>query len=265
MEEKKIGHPLLERKRLAAELRLKRIELELKRKELQAKVKEEKYYKIFGLSPLVTAILAGTLSVIGSIAVNYYQGKQGRELESAKSKATESLERQKQTHELILKMIGTDNPNQAAKNLQFLVQAGLIEDKDGRIAELVNNPNKIPVLPASTPTGIRTTNSHPKGTQSTPHTSPEKASLAVATALSSVSALVRIDSVQPLKISPPDLFNLTFKESGVVDDASMELFKQSLATLLPEIREDIQRMPSNVNTRIGDVLAYIRASLLASG
>lgn len=144
MEEDNKADLQLARNRLASDLRLKRIELDLKRKELEAKSKEG---KLSGLSPLLTAIIAGAISIVGGVIANYYQGKHNLELERYKFDKNEELELQKQKHELVLKMIGTGDANQAAKNLLFLVNAGFIEDKDGRIAKLASDPNTIPVLP----------------------------------------------------------------------------------------------------------------------
>lgn len=148
----------LERDQLAADLRLKRIELDLKRKEVQAKLKEGILTKFLGLSPLVTAIIAGAISVMGGVIANYYQGKNNLALERYKFDANEKLERQKQTHELVLKMIGTGEANQAAKNLLFLVNAGFIEDKEGKIAALAKDPETIPVLPTLNTPGMPTEN-----------------------------------------------------------------------------------------------------------
>ena len=74
-------------------------------------------------------------SIVSGLAANYYQARQSLE-----------VERQKQQHELVVKMISTDDRQQAAQNLKFLVDLGLISDPDGKIARIVAEPSTGPVL-----------------------------------------------------------------------------------------------------------------------
>lgn len=57
------------------------------------------------------------------------------------------LERQKFESALILKAIETSDSKEAATNLLFLVEAGFINDENGRIAALIKDPKTAPVLP----------------------------------------------------------------------------------------------------------------------
>src|SRR5262249_4567187 len=88
------------------------IERQLKKKELETKSKDDKLSKLFGLSPLVTAIIAGTISIAGGIIANAYQSKNNLALERYKFDSNRQLEQKKQTHELVLKMIGTGDATQ---------------------------------------------------------------------------------------------------------------------------------------------------------
>src|SRR5262249_13223446 len=105
--------------------------------------------KLSSFSPLVTAIIAGLTGLLGTAAGTYYQGSQNLRLESSKFEFNKEIERQKEKHELITKMIGTGDSDQAAKNLLFLVKSGLIEDPDQRIAKLASETENVPVLPST--------------------------------------------------------------------------------------------------------------------
>ena len=112
------------------------------------KTEEGNGSKWSSFSPLVTAIIAGLTGLLGTAAGTYYQGSQNLKLESSKFEFNKEIERQKEKHELITKMIGTGNSEQAAKNLLFLVKAGLIEDPDQRITKLASETKNVPVLPS---------------------------------------------------------------------------------------------------------------------
>jgi hypothetical protein len=125
----------LEKARIKGELKLKAAELELKRAELEFNL-ETNRKKPSGSSPLTVAIITGIIGLIGIGIANYLQ-----------SMANLRLEQEKAESALILKAIETGDREVAAKNLAFLVQIGLIQDKTGRIAALEKSPNNAPVLP----------------------------------------------------------------------------------------------------------------------
>src|SRR4051812_30622936 len=106
----------LERTRIEGDLRLRKAELDLKRAELRLKLKGERKSFITS-SPLNIAILSGLIGLLSVVVTNYLQDS-----------ANTRLERQKSEASLILKAIETGNQEQAAKNLVFLLKAGLIED-----------------------------------------------------------------------------------------------------------------------------------------
>ena len=74
-------------------------------------------------NPLLIAIGAAAIAAFGNIYVAVTNGKQGRDLEDRKSEQTR-----------ILEMIKTGNPDSAANNLRFLLEAGLITDPDRKQA-----------------------------------------------------------------------------------------------------------------------------------
>src|SRR5947209_4746615 len=87
--------------------------------ELELKQNEQ---KSFGWrNPLVIAILAATIAALGNAAVTVVNGILQRTLEDDKSEQAR-----------ILEMIKTGDADKAASNLDFLLKAGLIDDKKRR-------------------------------------------------------------------------------------------------------------------------------------
>jgi hypothetical protein len=89
-------------------------------------------------TPLMTTILAGIVTAAGTILGNFLQNYE-----------TLQSEREKQQHELVLKMISIGDLNQAKQNLQFLVESGLITDPEQ--AKKILASKATPVLPGPWP------------------------------------------------------------------------------------------------------------------
>jgi hypothetical protein len=89
--------------------------------------------------------------------------------------------------------------------------------------------------------------------------------LEVATAIADTSDLVTVDpTTDPFSTVPDDLFDRKFNDNRVgIDDSQMRLFKASLEQLLPEITNDIERIPENSNLLIDDVAEFVRIALAA--
>ena len=90
---------------------------------------------------MVVAIIAATIAATGNAIVTVVNGIYQRELEDRKAEQTR-----------ILEMIKTGDPDKAADNLQFLLEAGLITDP-GRIANIrgflaARKPGSGPALPS---------------------------------------------------------------------------------------------------------------------
>jgi hypothetical protein len=68
-------------------------------------------------NPIMIAIFAGAIAAMGNSAVSFFNSEQERQLEAQKAEQTR-----------ILEMIKTGDPDKAAQNLEFLVNAGLIDD-----------------------------------------------------------------------------------------------------------------------------------------
>jgi thiol-disulfide isomerase/thioredoxin len=110
--------------RASNELRHRELDLQIRREEL----------KRHGSIPLFVAILAGLVALSGNAVVALIQGRANRDLERKKFEA-----------QLISKAVDVDDQELAARNLAFLLKAGLVEDEGGRIASLVSRPKDIPI------------------------------------------------------------------------------------------------------------------------
>lgn len=86
--------------------------------------------------------------------------------------------------------------------------------------------------------------------------------LELALAIARTSDLVTV-STNPPAVDPDDLFDRTFNDNRVgIDDGQMSIFKAELARLLPEIQDEIARIPENANQLIRDVAEFVRLALL---
>lgn len=114
---------------------LKEIELALKRKELE---QARRSFSLRDLNPVIVAIIAALLGFLGNVVATYFQGRNAL-----------TLEREKQQGALVIESIKTGNPDNAARNLEFLIEAGLLRDPDSRIRQYLNKKGSAPVLPAA--------------------------------------------------------------------------------------------------------------------
>jgi hypothetical protein len=158
-----------EREKWRDELNLRTRELALKEAELQAK-RAAPPASPWYTNPLVLAILAATVAAIGNAVVATVNGRMQRRLENTKRDAELTLEATKAESTRILEMIKTGDTEAAAKNLQFLVDTGLVASPER--AEKLRNyladraPGSGPALPATSPRfGFEKTESLPTSLQ----------------------------------------------------------------------------------------------------
>src|SRR5215469_16530067 len=86
-------------------------------------------------SPLLLAIVGLVGTGVGAVLQGFWNTK---------------LEREKFEFSLIEKALATADKNEAAQNLKFLVDAGLINEfNSGKIASLVSNPKALPDFSAT--------------------------------------------------------------------------------------------------------------------
>ena len=122
------------------ELRLKEREQATKEGELE--LKRAEHDSAQWRNPLVVAVFAAAVAAAGNAVVSYTNGNSQRELEAQKAEEAR-----------ILEMIKTGNPDKAAENLRFLVEAGLITDTSlrKRVTTFLENrkPGSGPTLPSA--------------------------------------------------------------------------------------------------------------------
>lgn len=105
--------PGFDREKWEADVRLRERELELKAEELRLKNREQRWARWF--NPLAIAIAAAALAGYWNARVAEINGEAQQRLEEGKAEAAR-----------ILEVVKTNNPDRAATNLTFLLDAGLI-------------------------------------------------------------------------------------------------------------------------------------------
>jgi len=132
---------------LKQELKIKSKELELKEKELND-LEAKKTWKI---DPVIIGIVAALIGFLGNVVATFLQGRSSLALEQAKYEVSRSLETDKFRSSLILEAIKTGDPEKAARNIEFFLAAGFIEDQSGKIGQYLSEKTKVPVLPSTSP------------------------------------------------------------------------------------------------------------------
>jgi hypothetical protein len=147
-----------EREKWRDEVELRKEELAIKKREqdnkdgqldLQRKAQTQSKW----INPLVVAIIAAALAGVANVIVTAINGKLQRDNENARAEGQRRIEAQKAEAARILEMIKTGDRASAGTNLQFLIETGLVTDKD--LAKRVeqyqqDHPQSGPVLPAAT-------------------------------------------------------------------------------------------------------------------
>jgi hypothetical protein len=133
------------------EYKLKRDEYQLKSRELDLKQQEQQRSK--WTNPLVVAILAAAVAGLGSAVVAMINGRLQRDIEQSKAAESLRIEESRSEAVRILEMIKTGEPDKAAGNLEFLIETGLISNKE-RVAQIqhylsTRQPGTGPYLPAA--------------------------------------------------------------------------------------------------------------------
>jgi V8-like Glu-specific endopeptidase len=130
----------LDRARLDGELELKRRELELREREINAGDKARSRWS----SPLIVAAATAILGLFVNLMLSQYTARQQL-----------ALEREKRQGELLIRAIGTDDTEAARRNLEFLIDIGLLPDEDGQITTALEDPERVPVLPSGPARPVR--------------------------------------------------------------------------------------------------------------
>lgn len=129
-----------------------RDEYELRKREIEIKDRDSSRSR--WSSPIVLAVLGAAIAALGNAAAIWLTGVEQRNLETTKAEQARALEEDRAEATRILEMIKTGNePEKAAENLRFLLDAGLISnpDRSRRIQNFLarREPGKGPALPAA--------------------------------------------------------------------------------------------------------------------
>jgi len=99
------------------------------------------------LSPgLTVAITTGLLTLLVTITGHFLEGYYALQLEARKFEESVTVERHQLRKELILEAIRTPSGEEAKKNLLFLIESGILEDDEGKIAAALAEPDSVPSL-----------------------------------------------------------------------------------------------------------------------
>jgi hypothetical protein len=129
------------------ELILKERELALKEQETKAKIELEKRGVWFS-SPVLIGVASAIFGLIGTGIGAAFQGYSNFNLERQKFESNFQLERQKFEFALIQKALESSDRKEAAKQLLFLVDSGVIQSLDSeKIRKSAANPEQLPTFP----------------------------------------------------------------------------------------------------------------------
>jgi hypothetical protein len=129
---------------------LAKVDLEAKRADLLKR--PSKLWNIFS-NPIVVSGAIAAIVTITSSYISYRVSKDQKELDAhvsenqaalaaQKAKADRELQELKTESDMILEVVRTYDPDQAATNLQFLVEAGLVPTTAPRLVEYLKNRPK---------------------------------------------------------------------------------------------------------------------------
>jgi hypothetical protein len=123
------------------EVALKELDVAQKRKELASACIN---WTVAG--PVIVTVIAGLIGLLQTTNSNNQTAKAQRAIEELKAK-----------NELIIEAVktGADHPEVASDNIKFFLDAGLIDDPEGRIRKLIDE-RRSPVLPAATSLSLPT-------------------------------------------------------------------------------------------------------------
>ena len=149
----------LEWEKLAFEKDKHFYDVELRHRELDIKENEHNVSQF--RNPLVLAVIAASLGLLGNAIVAFINGSSERTLERDKASATLDLEERKAEAGRILEALKTGDPDKAAANLELLVETNLVKTEAASISKYLENrsPGKGASLPAATSTATNTASS----------------------------------------------------------------------------------------------------------
>jgi hypothetical protein len=144
------------------ELEVKAAELEARRLEAARALALAKSSSWRRADPLVLAILAGTLTLLGNMSVALWNSHSSVSQEKDKAADDLKLEQTKAHYNLVLQAMATSDAATAKRNIHFFIDAGLLDDDNCKIRDAIEKDQ--PVLPSLSGTAPPT----PPGLHSAP-------------------------------------------------------------------------------------------------
>jgi hypothetical protein len=119
------------------EARFRQQEIELKEREQKTReeelrIRQQEINRSYLSNPLFLALVAATVAAFGNIIVAAWNNRATQDVERQKANDTLRLEERKAEAARILEVIKTNDPDKAAVNLSFLLDAHLIASPDQR-------------------------------------------------------------------------------------------------------------------------------------
>jgi hypothetical protein len=122
----------LERQRIELEQQARERELQLRSEELELRRTEQ--VRAQWRNPLFLGLIAAVIGLIGNMLVTFLSGINERQKTKREFEQTLTLESNKHRSALILEAIKTGDPDTAATNLKFFMEAYLLTDPDEKLA-----------------------------------------------------------------------------------------------------------------------------------
>ena len=146
-----ISEPDVEARKLDLEREKWQAEKAFREREIGLKEREQTLTS--WTNPLTVAVAVAAVAWVGNVIATSWSSRMQRVLEEEKARQQLQLEGSKAESERILEMIKTGDPDKAASNLEFLLDAGLIVSDD-RVARLRDylakrRPGSGPALPVA--------------------------------------------------------------------------------------------------------------------
>ena len=126
----------MEPERWREEQALRQADLRLREREVNLKERQSGWLH----NPVFVGLIAAALGLSSNAFVSFLQNR-----------SAEGLARDKFRYDVVLEATRTDDPQKAAKRLDFLLRIHYLDDPDGAIRSFVANPENIPLSP---PTGF---------------------------------------------------------------------------------------------------------------
>jgi hypothetical protein len=128
------------------EFAVKRLELQVRQQEAEKAARDAVAPWWRRGDPLLVAVEVAILTLLGNMVVLLFNSRATVNQEAQKAKSALELEQLKAKYTLVLQAIATNDSKAAERNINFFIEAGLLDDAQGKIKGALDRFK--PVLPA---------------------------------------------------------------------------------------------------------------------